>query len=417
MKLRIIQPFKSLSALAICLCLVTQSHALASIVESPSLLAQLLKQYEQYVQMLEKANEQVNRLNEINNVMNKANDLLTKQSLTIANPLEVIENLNKTLESIKYNSQQLGQNIKDYEIGKSIKFKNLQKKCPFLDFENISPNSDKVNINEIGEDTPLKKDVIVLLEEFTDITAYDINSFSGSLKGLPLAMVMCEKLKEYEKALQVMEFDNAQSAALLNNDYELYKKKQQEKITYLAEQELAEQEAFEKKLTPLKVRVEQMKQSLGVTNKTLNEKGGVQFCEETKDGGCNPILLQLDYIKHKEQKMLEEAAKNSNADKSQSQADREFIMIDYLREIASHMAFLNETMAITANYLAEENERSQNTTQKKMISDQMFKAKEQESKQIVINSPNAIVLMPKDPRIDKNGFPLFENAKKGSSSL
>ena len=32
-------------------------------------------------------------------MMGKANDILTKQSLTIANPLEVIENLNKTLES------------------------------------------------------------------------------------------------------------------------------------------------------------------------------------------------------------------------------------------------------------------------------------------------------------------------------
>ncbi|WP_317373112.1 hypothetical protein [Helicobacter canis] len=402
----------------LCATILFTAHTQAAgmIVESPSLLGQMLKQYQQYVEMLEKAHEQINKLNEINAMMGKANDILNKQSLTIANPLEVIENLNKTLESIKYNADQLGQSVKDYEIGKTIKFRNLQKKCPFLDLENLSPNSDKIETNKIGEDTPLKKDIQALLDEFTDITAYDINTLYGSLKGLPLAMVMCEKLASYEKALQLLELDNAQNAALLSNDYNLYKQKQQEKIKYLAEKELAEQDAFEKKLTPLKVRVEQMKQSLGVTNKTLNEKGGMQFCEETKDGGCAPILLHLDYIKHKEQKMLENAAKNSNADKSQSQADREFIMIDYLREIASHIAFLNETMAITANYLAEEKERSQNTIEKKITNEQMFKNKEQEVKQIVITNPNAIVLMPKDPRIDKNGFPVFETGKKGSSS-
>lgn len=159
----------------------------------PSLLGQLLKQYEQYVEILDKAHAQINKLNEINTMMGQANDILNKQSLTIANPLEVIENLNKTLESIKYNANQLGQSVKDYEIGKTIKFRNLQKKCPFLDLENLSPNSDKIETNKIGEDTLLKKDIQALLDEFTDITAYDINTLYGSLKGLPLAMVMCEK--------------------------------------------------------------------------------------------------------------------------------------------------------------------------------------------------------------------------------
>lgn len=133
------------------------TQAAAMIVESPSLLGQLLKQYEQYVEILDKAHAQINKLNEINTMMGQANDILNKQSLTIANPLEVIENLNKTLESIKYNANQLGQSVKDYEIGKTIKFRNLQKKCPFLDLENLSPNSDKIETNKIGEDTLLKK--------------------------------------------------------------------------------------------------------------------------------------------------------------------------------------------------------------------------------------------------------------------
>ncbi|MBR2495149.1 hypothetical protein, partial [Helicobacter sp.] len=55
---------------------------------------------------------------------------------------------------------------------------------------------------------------------------------------------------------------------------------------------------------------------------------------------------------------------------------------------------------------------SQNTIEKKITNEQMFKNKEQEVKQIVITNPNAIVLMPKDPRIDKNGFPVFETGKK-----
>ncbi|MDY5821452.1 MAG: hypothetical protein SPJ83_01445 [Helicobacter sp.] len=50
----------------------------AQIVESPSLLAQLITQYQQYMDMLEKAQAQVNKLNAINDVMNKANSFITK---------------------------------------------------------------------------------------------------------------------------------------------------------------------------------------------------------------------------------------------------------------------------------------------------------------------------------------------------
>ncbi|MCX2716822.1 hypothetical protein OQH61_03615 [Helicobacter sp. MIT 21-1697] len=82
---------KKLLSMCLLALLPTYSFCVASIVESPSLLAQMLKSYEQYKQMIEKANEQVNRLNEINNMMNSANNLMMKDGLKIADPREVLE--------------------------------------------------------------------------------------------------------------------------------------------------------------------------------------------------------------------------------------------------------------------------------------------------------------------------------------
>lgn len=124
-----------------------------------------------------------------------------------------------------------------------------------------------------------------------------------------------------------------------------------------------QKEEFDKKIKPLYIRTEQMMAQLGVTNMQYNkdaEKAGLGknfFCEEgtNENGvkGCVPKKLNLDYLKHKEQEMLKKAANQTNEEKSQTQADREFLMIAYLKEIATHISFLNETMAMTARLMAE----------------------------------------------------------------
>ncbi|MCX2716821.1 hypothetical protein OQH61_03610 [Helicobacter sp. MIT 21-1697] len=283
----------------------------------------------------------------------------------------------------------------------------MQEKCPFLDLESIDPESTTLEAVKIGEQTPIQADIELMLTEFTDITAHDISTLNNSIKGLPLAILMCERLQKYEKAIKNAEIENKMKEALLNGDFEEYKKQEQEKIKQVIAQDKLEQQEFEKKLAPLKIRMEQMKLSLGVTDPSLASKDNIEYCKKTKGGGCDPILLSLDYVKNKEKKMLEKAKDGSNTDKSQSQADREFLMIDYLREIATHISFLNETMAMTANVVAQEQER-QAGVHRKMIDDDMYNQKTIEMQQkINDNNPNAIKIENTNPKLDAFGFPTF----------
>lgn len=378
----------------------------ASIVESPSLLAQLVAQYQKYVEMIEKAQAQVDKLNAINDVMNKANSLMEKDGLKIANPMEVIENLNSTIESIKYNAERLKRTAQDWDISQNIRRRNLQEKCPFLDLESIDTESTKIELTKVGEETPLQADINAMLTEFTDITAHNISSINNSIKGLPLAMLMCERLKNYENAIKTVEIDNKMKESLLNGDFEEYKRQEQEKIKQIVAQDKKDQQEMEKKLAPLKIRMEQMKLSLGVTDPSLASKHNVEYCRKTKSGGCDPILLSLDYVKNQEKEMLEKAQKNSNGDKSQSQADREFIMIDYLREIATHISFLNETMAMTANVIAEEQEKMAMQGKNK-LDDERYKDKTQILQEQINQNANAVLLSEKQPKLDEFGFPTF----------
>lgn len=379
------------------------SYGAGMIVESPSLLAGLMQQYAKYVEMLEKAHDQINKLNEINNIMNKANSLMEKDGLKIANPMEVVENLNNTLASIKNNAQRLKQTAKDWDMANNIRSRRLQEKCPEIDFSRITPDSTSIELIGTGKETQNKSDMQKLLEEFTDITAHDINTLSNSIKGMPLAMLMCEQLAKQKRALEMAQYDVKLKNALLNGDYELYKRKQHEKIKQIVAQDLKERKEFENKLFPLKVRIEQMKQTLGVTDINLKEKDGVKYCHEDK-GKCTPILLKLDYIINQEANMLEKAKRNSNSDKSQSQADREFIMIDYLREIARHLAFLNETMALSANLLAEEQARLHKQT---LMDTDLYNQRISAMQESVNANVNSKPLMERTPKLDRFGFPAF----------
>lgn len=379
-------------------------------VQHTQVIAQFVEAYKKYEQMLQAANDQINKLNEINNLTNKANDLINNGNLNIANPMQVLDNLNNTLKSIKRNADRLAQNARDYDIKNAIRLKQLQNKCgDFLKIDDyFDPDQTKLEMIQTGEETMVQADVKNLLETFTDIKANEIDGLAGGLKGLPLAIVMCDRLKEYEKQLKNEEFHSKTQSALLSGDFEEYKKQQQEKVNYIMKQEAIERKEFEQKLTPLKVRMLQMQQTLGVTDINMAKENGIEFCKETKNGGCAPVLLTLDYVKNKEAQMLENARKNSNANTSQSQADREFIMLDYLREIATHMSFLNETMAMTAAILAEEKEGASGVTKGIDDFDPQLDERKKEFKEKVKTNKNAIDFGGYgNAKLDQFGFPKF----------
>ena len=115
----------------ICICLISApASAVGGIVESPTLLAQLIKQYEQYVEMLQKAQDQVERLNKVNDALSKANNLVRNSQLNFYNPMDILENLKDTIEGIKSNVNAMARTVKDFDIRDRITFKRIQAKCP-----------------------------------------------------------------------------------------------------------------------------------------------------------------------------------------------------------------------------------------------------------------------------------------------
>lgn len=377
-------------------------------VQHSQVIAQFVEAYKKYEQMIEAANNQINKLNEINNLTNKANDLINNGNLNIANPMQVVENLNNTLKSIKRNVERLSQSARDYELQNAIRKKQLQAKCSWLNVDDyFSPNQTEFEMTQTGEETAFQADAKILLETFTDIKANDIESLNGSIKGLPLALIMCDRLNEYERQLRNEEFHSKMQNALLNGDFKEYRKQQQEQIEYILEKESIAQQEFERRLMPLKVRMEQMRNALGVTDTALAEENGIKFCHKNKNGDCTPILLTLDYVKNKEAQMLEKAKNNSNNNTSQSQADREFLMLDYLREIATHMSFLNETMAMTASLLADEQERISGIKQKQLLDEDMLNARKVSYRKEIQSQKNAVNITNNNAKLDKFGFPQF----------
>lgn len=387
------------------------TEAPSTMIHQQQMMGQLVDSYQKYVEMLEKANEQVNKLNEINNYAMKANNLMTNGNLLIANPMDVLENLERTLNSIKYNINSLSQNAKDWELSNAIKNKRLKEKCPNIDFSKILPDQTEFQTIQTGEETAFGADSKLILETFTDIKANEVESLYGGLKGLPLAILMCEELQKYEQQLTNAQYHNNISKALLQGDFETYKKQKEEQIKYIVAQEAIAQQEYQAKLSPIKVRVEHMKNALGVkdpalaTGKLTGSDQEIKFCEPI-DGQCMPIQLTLDYVKYKEADMVAKARNNSNQDKSQAQSDREFIMIDYLREIATHLSFLNETVAMTATMLAEEQERQAGMNKKPPADPDMLNKRKTDMKLEMVTQKNAINLS-NNPKLDQFGFPTF----------
>jgi len=176
--------------------------------------------------------------------------------------------------------------------------------------------------------------------------------------------------------------------------------------------ERARQEEFSKDLKQSMVRTEVMMRELGVTDPSQAEKNGTQYCKKDKKGGCEPILLTLDQVKAREKELLEKSLKNSNKDQSQTSAEREQITIDYLREIATHIAFLNKTMSMQSEMVAKEANMANLAAEieQKTAESLEYKANKNLIDQQVKNIKNPTLT------VDKFGFPITKNKSSNNAS-
>lgn len=240
-------------------------------VESPTLLAQMIEQYKKYVEMLQKAQDQIERLNKANEALRKANDLVKNGQLNIYNPMEILENLKETIEEMEHNAKALAKSVRDFDIRDRIVFKKIQAKCPeisgriakmkYISNEDDSDEQSEAEKNkesytatgeETAQDTLLKE----YLEEFTNMTLYDINSVTSSIRGLPQAILLCQAFYQTKLESQIKEQEDKAQKAALENDFNAYKEAQAKKMELELELAKNQKEEFDKKIKPLYIRTE-----------------------------------------------------------------------------------------------------------------------------------------------------------------
>ncbi|WP_394980673.1 hypothetical protein [uncultured Helicobacter sp.] len=372
-------------------------------------IAQFVEAYKKYEEMVAKAQEQVNRLNEINNLATKANNIASNASLSLTNPMEVVENLKNTMASIKYNIERLQDTVKNIELADRIKSKYIQEKCGLFEelkdgYLGLDPDQDSFTRKTVGEENITDTNLSLILDTFTNIKSAEAQGLGKALTGLPLALVMCEELASYKNKMKSIELDSSAQSALLMGDFKQYQEVQKQKIAHQLQVEKVKRDEQQRKLMPLLVRIESMQKDLGVKDPAKSQQFGQEFCRKTKNGKCAPMLSELDYIKAKEADMIQKAQqKGSNSEvAAQSQAEREFIMLDYLREIATQLQFLNESTAMYQSMMAREKLGDLQIQDKDMYQNELAN-----NQAIIVQSQNAYVIDTSNVKLDANGFPKF----------
>ena len=383
----------------------------STLLHQSQLLSNIIKSYQQYEQMVAKAQEQVERLNKINEITNKANDIASGAAFTVANPMEVLENLKNTMASIKYNIERLANTVQNIELADRIKSKYIEEKCGLFEelkdgALGLDPDQDTFTRKVVGEENATDSNLSLILDTFTNVKSAEAQGLGKALTGLPLALVMCNELASYKEKMKSVELDSSAQSALLAGDFKKYEEVQRQKIAHELQVEKVKREEQQRKLTPLFVRMESMQKDLGVRDPSRASAFGQEFCRKTANGKCAPMLSELDYIKAKEADMIQKASnkKPSNStEAAQSQADREFIMLDYLREIATQLQFLNESTALYHAMVAGEKMRDVEIQDRTMFQQQV-----DSNREIVLQSKNAYTANTSNVKFDSNGFPIFQ---------
>ncbi len=174
---------------------------------------------------------------------------------------------------------------------------------------------------------------------------------------------------------------------------------------------------LKKKLDPFLKRLDVLQTEFGVTDPTANHnKQGIPYCTENKETGkCDPIknvfrTTRLDNeLEQKIQTLTLDLTKAPNKD-AQSQAYANFnqriklLTLKYLKEITNQMLFLNQTMAMQSEIMADNYFRQNNDgfgEEENHIDKQLTQKRinERERARIYFQNPNV--------KFDQFGFPIF----------
>lgn len=334
-----------------------------------TMIGKLVEQITKYEEMIQKANDQVQRLNQINDVMNKTHQFLNGSAIAIASPSEVVANLKHVLATMQYNAKSLKDTLKNFDIGSKIRIKEMGNKCPWLRYDIISPQSLKIFFTETGEETQLLKDAKKLVQTLSDDVYSNLHTTLGTLSGRALAESLCEVVLKEELEQQKKIYQEKEKAALIRGDMSEYSRLRNKRLKAELTKILDDQAQLSKKFSPLIGRQTQMLEQLGVKDPSANTKE-MQYCQEgsNQEGAfCYPQALETQRLNQEFDGLQKEFHRQlllaGNSTQAQANAYANFnqkgqiLLLHYAKEMANHLAFVNETLSLIGSLMAEDFQR------------------------------------------------------------
>ncbi|WQS57125.1 hypothetical protein KVD04_06785 [Helicobacter pylori] len=335
-----------------------------------TVIGKMVDSIKKYEEIISKAQAQINQLQKVNNMINTTNSLISSSAITLANPMQVIQNAQYQIESIKYNYENLKQSIENWNARDLLRNKYLQQQCPFFDFNKLTNNKivtlSNLNnaITKTGKQTAQVKDMQNLIQALSNNGYENLQSLAGQLSGRNMGLILCEELIKDENQARYNQLSAEASLDILNGNYQAYKMKIFQQDAMKLTERIKKQKEINAKADYLKHRLADIQQQLGVSDPTANHnKQGIKYCQENKENGtCNPILFEKDRLNNElEQEIQTLTLDLSNAPNkdAQSQAYANFnqrirlLTIKYLKEITNQMLFLNQTMAMQSEIIAD----------------------------------------------------------------
>ncbi len=377
-----------------------------------TVIGKMVDSIKKYEEIISKAQAQINQLQKVNNMINTTNSLISGSAITLANPMQVIQNAQYQIESIRYNYENLKQSIENWNAQNLLRNKYLQQQCPFFNFNKLT-NKKIVNLSNLnnaitktGEQTTRMRDMQNLIQSLSSSGYENIQSLAGGLSGRAWGEMLCKMVNDSN-------YESEQALLATGNRSE----EQKRRFLLRVKKKVNDNRQLKEKLDPFLKRLDVLQTEFGVTDPTANHnKQGIPYCTENKETGkCDPIknvfrTTRLDNELEQEiQTLTLDLAKAPNKD-AQSQAYANFnqriklLTLKYLKEITNQMLFLNQTMAMQSEIMADDYFRQNNDgfgKEENHIDKQLTQKRinERERARIYFQNPNV--------KFDQFGFPIF----------
>ncbi len=261
-------------------------------------------------------------------------------------------------------------------------------------------------ITKNGEQTQTARDVQNLIQSLSSSGYENMQSLAGELSGRAWGEMLC-------KIVNDSNYESEQALLATGNRSE----EQKQRFLLRVKKKVNDNRQLKKKLDPFLKRLDVLQTEFGVTDPTANHnKQGIHYCTENKETGkCDPIknvfrTTRLDNELEQEiQTLTLDLTKAPNKD-AQSQAYANFnqriklLTLKYLKEITNQMLFLNQTMAMQSEIMADDYFRQNNDgfgKEENHIDKQLTQKRinERERARIYFQNPNV--------KFDQFGFPIF----------